>query len=320
MIENIQNIVKTQQAYSIKGTDYQIGKKYTGKVRDVYDLNDKLLIITTDRISAFDSVLGEIPFKGEILNNLSLFWFEQTKDIIPNHIIKKVSENGVLVKKCKILPIEIIVRGYLTGGGWREYSKTGSISGVKLQAGLKKDTKFDTPILTPTTKEAEGHDMPISVDEIIKQGIIEEKLMRRIEDTAIKLFKRGQEVVAKNNLILVDTKYEFGLLDDGSLIVADEMHTSDSSRFWYLDSYKELFDKGLEQKMLDKEYLRQYLLSIGYSGDGDKPVIPFEVVLGVLERYLTAYNKITGKIYNIKNYDAINALDIAVESLIKETK
>ncbi len=311
------NIVKTQMPYTIKGTDFKIGNKYSGKVRDVYDLNDTLLIITSDRISAFDSILCEIPFKGEILNNLSLFWFENTKDIIPNHIIRKVSENAVLVKKCSILPIEIIVRGYLTGGGWREYSKTGEISGLKLPKGLKKDSKFDKPILTPTTKALEGHDLPISVDEIIKQKIIQPDLMKKIEEIAIKLFERGQEIVKKNNLILVDTKYEFGLLDDGTLIVADEMHTSDSSRFWFLDSYQSLFDADREQKMLDKEYLRQYLLSVGYQGDGEKPEIPFDIKVGVLERYVLAYEMITGTRYILKNYDAIEALSCSVNELMR---
>ncbi len=314
-MENLYNIAKTQVPYVIKGTDYTIGSKYTGKVRDVYDLGDKLLIITTDRISAFDSVLAEVPFKGEILNNLSLFWFDKTKDIVDNHIIKSVGENGVLVRKCSILPIEIIVRGYLTGGGWREYSQTGMISGVKLPVGLKKDSKLDEPILTPTTKATEGHDMPISVEEIIKQNIIEKSLMLRIEDIAKRLFKRGQEIVAKNNLILVDTKYEFGLLPDGTLIVADEMHTSDSSRFWYMDTYAELYNAGKEQRMLDKEYLRQYLMSAGYQGDGPKPVIPFDIITGVLERYLGAYKAITGKDYKLKNYDAVHELEAAVKSL-----
>ncbi|OHD36152.1 MAG: phosphoribosylaminoimidazolesuccinocarboxamide synthase [Spirochaetes bacterium GWF1_31_7] len=303
--------------YTINRTDFKIGNKYSGKVRDVYDLNDTLLIVTTDRISAFDRILCEIPFKGEILNNLSLFWFENTKDIIPNHIIRKVSENAVLVKKCSILPIEIIIRGYLTGGGWREYSKTGEISGLKLPKGLKKDSKFDKPILTPTTKAQEGHDLPISVDEIIKQGIIQPDLMKKIEETAIKLFERGQEIVKKNNLILVDTKYEFGLLDDGTLIVADEMHTSDSSRFWFLDSYQSLFDQAKEQKMLDKEYLRQYLLSVGYQGDGEKPEIPFDIKVGVLERYVLAYELITGNRYILKNYDAIDALSSSVNELMR---
>lgn len=320
MEKEFPNIVRTQLDYAIKNTNYDIGKKYQGKVRDVYDLGDQLLIITTDRISAFDHVLGVVPFKGEILNHLSLFWFEKTADIIPNHIIKKVSGNGVLVRKCKILPIEVIVRGYLTGGGWREYQQSGEISGVKLPAGLKKDSKLEKPILTPTTKAEQGHDLPISVAQILEQGIVEESLMRKIEDIAVRLFERGQQVAAENHLLLVDTKYEFGLLEDGTLIVADEIHTSDSSRFWYLDSYEECYRAGQEQKMLDKEFLRQYLIRVGYSGEGETPKIPFEIITGVLERYLEAYRKITGLVYPLKNYDAVHVLDTAVAQLKEEKK
>jgi phosphoribosylaminoimidazole-succinocarboxamide synthase len=315
MSTNLQNIIKDQIKNNISDTNYKIGKKYKGKVRDVYDLGDKLVIITTDRISAFDRVLGTIPFKGEILNNLSLFWFEKTKDIIPNHIIKPIHPNAVLVTKCKILPIEIIVRGYLTGSGWRDYCEKGTISGVELPKGLKKDSKFEKPILTPTTKAVEGHDMPISVKEIIEQSIIEKSLMEKIEDTAIKLFIRGQEIAQKNNLILVDTKYEFGLLPDGSLIVADEMHTSDCSRYWYFDTYQKLFEEGKEQKMLDKEYLRQYLLNQGFKGDGNIPEIPLEVVMGVTKRYLTAIETITGEKYLLENKDSINSLNQAISNL-----
>jgi len=311
----IEDIVKNQIKNNISDTNYSIGSKYKGKVRDVYDFNDKLVIVTTDRISAFDRVLGTIPFKGEILNNLSLFWFEETKDIIPNHIIKKIHPNAVLVKKCKILPIEIIVRGYLTGSGWRDYCDKGSISGINLPKGLKKDSKFDLPIITPTTKEEIGHDRPISIKEIIEQKIIPKDLMEKIEDKAVKLFLRGQEIASKNNLILVDTKYEFGLLPDGSLIVADEIHTSDCSRYWYSDTYKTLFNEGKDQRMLDKEYLRQWLLGKGFNGDGDIPEIPFEVVLGVTQRYVTAYETITGEKYPLENKNSSSSLDEAIASL-----
>ena len=295
---NLNKIIEKQLDWVVKETDYNIGAKYRGKVRDVYDLGDKLLIITTDRISAFDVVLTTIPFKGEILNNLSYFWFEKTKDIIDNHIIELIHPNAVLVKKCRILPIEIIVRGYLTGGGYREYTERGEISGLKLPKGLKKNVKFDKPILTPTTKASEGHDIPISVEEIIKQNIIPKDLMEKIEVTAIKLFEKGQEIVNKNNLILVDTKYEFGLSDNGELIIADEIHTADSSRYWYLDSYSSLFDEGKEQKSLDKEYLRQWLMDNNFKGEGTPPVIPLEIKTEVIKRYITAYNCITGSKYS----------------------
>jgi len=312
---NQKEIVMKQMDFTVNKTDYKIGKKYQGKVRDIYDLGDKLLIITTDRISAFDRVLTTIPFKGEILNNLSLFWFEQTKDIIQNHIIKQVNSNAVLVKKCKIIPIEIIVRGFLTGGGYREYEKTGKISGIELPKNMKKDTKFERPILTPTTKATEGHDLPISVKDIIEQKIIAKDLMEKIESIAIKLFLRGQEIVAKNNLILVDTKYEFGLTENNELMLCDEIHTSDSSRYWYLDTYEKLYSEGKEQKMLDKEYFRQFLLSKNYSGYGAAPEIPFDIKYGVFERYKTAYETITGKEYFIENKNSIILLEESIKKI-----
>ena len=314
---NITEIIKSNINNTIKETDYKIGSKYKGKVRDVYDLGDKLFIVTTDRVSAFDVVLDTVPFKGAMLNGLSNYWFEQTKDIIPNHIISIPHPNAILVKKCTILPIEVIVRGYLTGGGWREYEADGTVSGIQLPKGLKKNCKFETPILTPSTKAKEGHDMPISVEEIIKQGIVEEKLMRKIADTALKLFARGQELVAKNGLILVDTKYEFGILDDGTLIVADEIHTSDSSRYWYADGYEAAFKAGEEQKGLDKEYLRRWLMDQGFKGDGKPPVIPAEVKAALAERYEQAYRMITGKAFDFNQMNVLETLDEAVKNINK---
>jgi len=311
-------IIKNQLDFVINVTNYDIGEKYKGKVRDVYDLEENLLIIATDRISAFDKVIGTIPFKGEILTNLSVFWFDKTKDIIKNHLIKQIHPNAILVKKCRIIPLEIIVRGYLTGGGWREYSKTGKISGIQLPKNLKKDVKFDTPILTPTTKAKSGHDEPISKDEIVKNKITSKELINEIEKISIKLFQRGMDIASKNNLILVDTKYEFGLIPDNSLILADEIHTSDSSRYWFLDSYKELFDAEKEQKMLDKEYFRQWLLSNNYSGEGEAPKIPFEVKLNLCEKYLLAYEYISGNKYQLINRNSLLSLDRAVENLKKE--
>jgi phosphoribosylaminoimidazole-succinocarboxamide synthase len=314
-MNELQTIIKDQMQYVINDTDYKIGKKYKGKVRDVYDLGDKLLIVTTDRISAFDRVLGTVPFKGEILNNLSLFWFEKTRDIIPNHILRQIHPNAVLVKKCKILPIEVIVRGYLTGSGWRDYRNTGMISGISLPKNLKKDAKFDKPLLTPSTKADIGHDLPISVEEIIKKNMVPEDLMRKVEDRAIKLFLRGQEIASKNNLILVDTKYEFGLLPDGELMIADEMHTCDSSRYWYLDTYEELFKSDREQRMLDKEYLRKWLMDNNFKGDGAIPKIPFEIISGVVTRYISAYETITGITYDVENRNSISSLNEAVSNL-----
>jgi phosphoribosylaminoimidazole-succinocarboxamide synthase len=317
-MSDLQKMVEQQLPNAVKNSSFSIGKRYEGKVRDVYDLGDKLLLVTTDRISAFDRVLSVIPFKGEVLNDLSLFWFEETSDILPNHIIKKIHPNAVLVKKCEIVQIEVIVRGYLTGGGWREYSKTGSVSGIKLPEGLKKDCKFETPILTPTTKAKEGHDMPISRGEIISSKIVPETLWNTIEEKAMALFARGQKIAAGNNLILVDTKYEFGQLPDGTLIIADEIHTSDSSRYWFADSYQELFEAGKEQRMFDKEYFRRWLMDQGYQGEGEAPRVPIEVITGVIERYIGAYETITGKKFPAKPHNAAGDLEKAVSDLAAE--
>ncbi len=297
------NVIKRQLNRAINTTDIKGLKKYQGKVRDVYDLGDKLLIVTTDRISAFDRVLAAVPYKGAILNETTLFWFQKTEDIIKNHIIKKIHPNVLLVKKVKILPIEIIVRGFLTGGGWREYSKTGMISGIKIPSGLKKDVKFDKPIITPTTKAEVGHDESITVEEIINKGLVSEQVMRKVEATAMKLFERGQDIASKNGLFLVDTKYEFGLDENGNLILADEIHTSDSSRYWYKDSYSKLFEAGETQRALDKEYFREWLMSKGFNGDGNPPLIPDEIISGICERYIEGFEMITGNRYKLEDVD-----------------
>ncbi len=308
-------LIRKQLEFAINETVFDIGSKYRGKVRDVYDLGEKLLLIATDRISAFDRVLGTIPFKGEILTAMSLFWFEKTSDIIPNHIIKRIHPNAILVKKCKIIPIEVIIRGYLTGGGWREYQKTGKICGNILPQNLKKDSRLDRPIFTPTTKAVEGHDESITRDEIIKQKILSNDLLNKIESTAYRLFERGTEIAAKNNLILVDTKYEFGLLEDGSLIIADEIHTSDSSRYWFQDTYEELFRQNKDQRMVDKEFLRKWLMDNNFTGDGKSPVIPDEIIAEVCRKYINAYTTITGQEYKIEAGDVLSGLNKAVEKL-----
>ncbi len=268
---------------------------YKGKVRDVLTLqDDKLLIITSDRISAFDKVLTTIPCKGEVLNRISLFWFNQLKDIIPNHIIKQTSSRSVLTRKYKVLPIEVIVRGYLTGSAWRDYEKGNPVSGIKLKEGMKFNEKFQEPIITPSTKESDGsHDVAISCKEIVKKGIVPEEIWAKVENAAKKLFMRGTEILKKQGLILVDTKYEFGVKDNDIFLI-DEVHTPDSSRFWYEDTYEELFKQGEKQKKLDKEYLRQWLISNNFMGDGPIPHIPDDVRAEVAFRYIKAYELITG--------------------------
>ncbi len=267
----------------------------SGKVRDIFDKGDKLVISTTDRISAFDRVLSTIPYKGEVLNRLSLFWFENTSDIVCNHIAEKITARTVAVKKCEVLPVEVIVRGYLTGSAWRDYNEGRSVSGINLPSGMKMNQRFDTPLLTPSTKAEQGeHDMPVSCDEIVKTGLVEESLWRKVEKAALDLFKFGSEVLESRGLILVDTKYEFGLLD-GELVVVDEMHTPDSSRFWYADTYNKLFEAGEKQRKIDKEYLRQWLMEEkNFMGNGESPEIPDDVRMEVSRRYVQAFELITG--------------------------
>jgi phosphoribosylaminoimidazole-succinocarboxamide synthase len=266
-----------------------------GKVRDIFDLGARLLIVTTDRISAFDRILTTIPCKGEVLNLMALYWFNQTKDIMDNHILEEVTPRAVAVKKCDVLPVEVVVRGYLTGSAWRDYQAGKPISGIQLEEGYQFNQAFEEPLLTPSTKEEHGeHDVPISSEEVVEKGIIDPNIWREIEEKSLALFKRGSELAADRGLILVDTKYEFGV-SEGKLVLVDEIHTPDSSRFWFKDTYRELFEKGEKQRKIDKEYLRQWLMEQGFMGEGDPPEIPDEIREEVAVRYIQAYENITGK-------------------------
>lgn len=266
-----------------------------GKVREIFDLNDSLVLTTSDRISAFDRILSTIPYKGQVLNQLSLYWFKNTEDIVANHIAAEVSPRTIAVKKCEVLPVEIIIRGYLTGSAWRDYKAGNAVSGITLPQGMKMDQKFETPLITPSTKAEQGdHDMPISCEEIVKKGLVEESLWKKVEETALALFKRGSELAAKQGLILVDTKYEMGLYN-GELVVVDEVHTPDSSRFWYADTYEEYFAAGKSQKKVDKEFLREWLMDKGFMGEGEAPEIPDSMRVEIAQKYIEAYELITGE-------------------------
>jgi phosphoribosylaminoimidazole-succinocarboxamide synthase len=266
-----------------------------GKVRDVLDLGGEVLITTTDRISAFDRVLTTIPCKGEVLNTLSLFWFHSTSDIIANHIREEISARTIRAVKCDVVPIEVVVRGYLTGSAWRDYQQGAAVSGIQLPRGMRINQRFDSPLLTPSTKEERGtHDRPISREQIVSTGRVEKRLWERIEAASLALFQRGTEIAARSGLILVDTKYEFGL-HDGRLTLVDEVHTPDSSRYWFADTWEQLFKEEKPQRELDKEYLRQWLLARGWSGDGPPPHIPDDLRVQVAWRYVTAWETITGR-------------------------
>lgn len=274
------------------------GEKQTGKVRDIYQVDGKRVLITTDRVSAFDRVLGAIPFKGQVLNQLSLWWFNQTEDIVKNHVIESPDPNVTIAHEADSLPVEIIVRGYITGvtstSLWTLYNNGDRTPyGILLPDGLQKDDALPTPIITPTTKaEGGAHDEKLTRDEIINRGIVEKDLYEQVEAAALAVFKRGQEVADKAGLILVDTKYEFGLLD-GELILIDEIHTPDSSRYWIKDTY----GKGTEPENFDKEFLRKWFKSKGYSGEGDIPEMPSDFVVEVAQRYIQAYEKLTGETF-----------------------
>jgi len=289
------------------------GKKYQGKVRDYYIFKNNRIIITTDRQSAFDRVLGLIPFKGQILTGLSKFWFEKTKDIIPNHLISIPDPNVMVVKNCKLIPIEMVVRGYISGvtstSIWTAYSKGERIIyGLKFPDGLKKNQKLKTPIITPTTKAEVGHDQRLTEKEILKKKIVSEKIWKQMKKASLSLFEKGTAICAKAGIILVDTKYEFGLYPPtggGKLMLIDEIHTPDSSRFWIKKTYKERFKKREEPENFDKEFLRIWYAKRGYKGDGKPPKMPRSFINQVSNRYITIYEKITGKKF-IKQEGNIN--------------
>lgn len=275
--------------------DSNVGEYYKGKVRDNYHMDDKILMVTSDRVSAFDHVLGTIPFKGQILTEIANFWFDKTKDIVPNHIISSPDPQVLMAKKAKTLPVEIIIRQYITGSLWREYSSgINGQYGFDLEDGLKENQKFDLPIITPSTKAEYGeHDEPISREEIVKD-LVPEKIYAKAEEYALELFRVGQEWANKMGLILVDTKYEFGIYND-ELIVIDEIHTPDSSRYWIKDTYYENYEKGLSQNMLDKENIRQWLIEQGFKGDGVPPELTDDIRVLLSEKYIELYKKLTGK-------------------------
>ena len=272
-----------------------LGEHYKGKVRENFSQGDKILMITSDRVSAFDHVLGTIPFKGQILSEIANFWFDKTKDLVPNHIIDTPDPQVLVAKRAKTLPVEVIVRQYITGSLWREYSNgINGQYGFMLPEGLKKDQKFDEPLLTPSTKAEYGlHDEPISREAIVN-GLVEESVYAKAEEYALALFKAGQEWAAKQGLILVDTKYEFGIFE-GELIVIDEIHTPDSSRYWVAKEYESRFSNGESQLMLDKENIRQWLIEKGFSGEGVPPKLSEEIRTTLAERYVELYRTLTGK-------------------------
>ena len=285
----------TKTDFNFKGQT----KVYHGKVRDVYFIDNKYLVmVASDRISAFDVILPEgIPYKGQVLNQIAALFLDETKDIVPNWKIATPDPMVTVGKLCKPFPVEMIIRGYLTGSSWRTY-KSGKreICGVAIPDGMKEHQRFEKPIITPTTKADEGHDEDISREEIIRQGLISEEDYKQIEEITYKLFQRGSEIAAKHGLILVDTKYEFGKIGD-QIYLMDEIHTPDSSRYFYAEGYEERLANGDKQKQLSKEFVREWLMANGFQGqDGQQvPEMTEDIVSGITERYIELYENIIGE-------------------------
>jgi phosphoribosylaminoimidazole-succinocarboxamide synthase len=291
---------------TILKTDFPNLKLYArGKVRDIYEVGNYLLLVSTDRLSAFDVIMDQgIPYKGMVLTKLSEFWFEFTKDIIPNHFITSdinkfpaeckeysvvLKNRSMLIKKAKVVPIECIVRGYITGSGWKDYKRTGEISGIKLPQGLQESEKFPEPLFTPSTKAEIGeHDENISAEQALQ--IIDDKTFAAVKNTTINIYKKASEFARKKGIVIADTKFEFGKIN-GEVILVDEVLTPDSSRFWPLDKY----EKGRGQESYDKQFVRDYLLSINFNMQPPPPPLPEDIINKTSEKYLDIYKKLTGE-------------------------
>lgn len=295
--------LRAQLAHTLRQIDLpQLGELYRGKVRDNYSRGDQIVMVTTDRVSAFDHVLGTIPFKGEVLSRLTLFWFDKVKDIAPTHLIASPDPSVMVVKKANALPVEIVIRGYITGSLWRDYQAgKAEAYGIAWPKGLEKDQRFEHAIVTPSTKAEYGkHDEPISEEEILARKLVSPDVWKEATSVAHRLFARGQEWAAKRGLILVDTKYEMGIAG-GRLVVIDEIHTPDSSRYWVADGYADRQRKGRDQEMLDKENIRQWLIrEHGFSGHGKPPPLTDDVRVMLARKYIEVYEKLTGETFDSK--------------------
>ncbi|MBI1227397.1 MAG: phosphoribosylaminoimidazolesuccinocarboxamide synthase [Bacteroidetes bacterium] len=310
---------------SVRRTDFNFpGQEgvYHGKVRDVYSIGDLLVMVASDRISAFDYVLPRpIPFKGQVLNQIAAHFLEKTRDICPNWLIATPDPNVAIGHRCDPFRVEMVVRAYLTGHSWRTY-KSGlrELCGVELPEGLKEHDRFPHPIITPATKADEGHDEDISRDEIIQKGIICAADYELMEKYSLELFERGTKMAAERGLILVDTKYEFGK-KDGVIHLIDEIHTPDSSRYFYLEGYEERQSKGEQQKQLSKEFVREWLMEHGFQGhEGDiMPTMPDVFVESVSERYIELYELLTGNMFDRANTNEIeNRIESAIGKWLNE--
>lgn len=286
-----------------------LGERYEGKVRDCYSRGDTRILITTDRLSCFDRVVTTIPFKGQILNQMALHWFRLSSDIVDNHLIDVPDASAVVVKNCKILPIEVVVRGYLAGSAVKDYEAGKDISGIRLPPGMKASQKLPHPMVTPSTKAELGtHDEPISEAAIVEGGIVEKRLWEEVREKALALFALGEKMAAERGLILVDTKYEFGLYG-GKLLLADEIHTLDCSRYWKQDTYAERFAGGELPEMLDKQPIRVWLLEQGFKGDGPIPHFDDARRVAIARHYVSSYEQITGEDFSAEVAPALQRIE-----------
>ena len=297
------DLLKQQLKYTLEGTDFDDqGELYRGKVRDNYVNEDTITMVTTDRISAFDRVLGTVPFKGQALVELADWWFGETADIVANHVMRRPHPNVWTVRRCDPIQVEMVVRGYITGvtstSAWTAYEKGDrNFCGNELPDGMRKNEKLPEPIITPSTKAVQGeHDESVTPSELYKRGVVDPALFKELSRISMRLYERGVSRAADKGLIFVDTKYEFGLVD-GELIVIDEIHTPDSSRYWIESDYEDRFQQGVNQRMLDKENIRQWLIEKNFSGEGKPPALSDDIRTLLAKKYIELFEKLTGNTF-----------------------
>lgn len=298
------NFLRAQCEHTLERSDLpDLGERIEGKVRDSYVSGKRRTIVVSDRVSCFDVVVGTLPSKGQVLNQIAAFWFEKTRGLAKNHLLEVPDPNVSIVQECRLLPVEFVFRAHLTGSTstsiWTAYDRgERAYCGHTLPDGMKKHEEFPAPLLTPTTKAPMGeHDELTSRDEILERGTMSEELFDAAAALLGGLFAEGRKWAASRGLILADTKYELGLDDDGNLVVIDEIHTPDSSRYWYRESFERAMSNGTDPESLDKEYVRRWLLEQGYRGDGPSPEIPVEVKVEAARRYIETYEQITGQAF-----------------------
>lgn len=298
----LREALRPEGTLDVLGPEFDaLGKRYSGKVRENFSRDGQRLIIVTDRVSAFDVVLGTIPFKGQILNQLAAFWFEETAAEFDNHVIDIPDQQATRAIECEPIALEMVVRAYLTGVSqtsiWRAYEAGArTFCGHELAEGMRKHQRLPKAIVTPSTKAEQGdHDRSVSKQELFEMGVVEPELFNQLEAQALKLFARGQAMAAERGLILVDTKYELGRTPEGKIVCIDEIHTPDSSRYWYSQAYDEAMAAGDDPKSLDKEFVRRWLVAQGWEGEGKPPALSDEVRMEAARRYIETYERLTGR-------------------------